>query len=441
MNTLSRSFPTHVIFFASPSYWPNPEKINDSFQSLSSSLRQALPEQDAKILNFYLATNENDIEKIKAATKNELALFLPMSGGVQPLMLAMAEHFSFVGIVNAYLPEMHLPFEKSQELLEANAHPSCTDFYAKLRMNKKPVFWIGSEKSLRQHMRAWQASQRLKHAKLLKIGETEPWVINSCRDPKIFKSALGVEVIPVTRDTVYQEMQNLQQAGFQSKAKDWKSKSSSVEGLLDKDIEDASKVIAGVEKLLEKHQADGISMSCFSMIQDIDTTSCLTLSYLNDSLNAVGACEGDLEAAVTLYLLKALGADFVWMANPIIYEENYIDMVHCTSPRKACGAELSYRLLRHHESGRGVSPEVRLPEEQTVTLARIGNNLTEMMIETGKTSRITKAPTCHTQIRVNLNNVQNILKNLMGTHLIMSYGDFSKDLELCSQFLSLKALR
>ena len=59
--------------------------------------------------------------------------------------------------------------------------------------------------------------------------------------PKYLKSALGVEVIPVTRDTVYQEMQNLQQAGFQSKAKDWKSKSSSVEGLLDKDIEDASK--------------------------------------------------------------------------------------------------------------------------------------------------------------------------------------------------------
>ena len=76
-----------------------------------------------------------------------LLCFLPMSGGVQPLMLAMAEHFSFVGIVNAYLPEMHLPFEKSQELLEANAHPSCTDFLCKItHETKKPVFWIGSEK-------------------------------------------------------------------------------------------------------------------------------------------------------------------------------------------------------------------------------------------------------------------------------------------------------
>ena len=100
-----------------------------------------------------------------------------------------------------------------------------------------------------------------------------------------------------------------------------------------------------------------------------------------------------MEAAVTLYLLKALGADFVWMANPIIYEENYIDMVHCTSPRKACGAELSYRLLRHHESGRGVFPRSsssrrtkrsHLPESVTI--------LTEMMIETGKNKPYYKSP-------------------------------------------------
>jgi L-fucose isomerase-like protein len=48
-------------------------------------------------------------------------------------------------------------------------------------------------------------------------------------------------------------------------------------------------------------------MACFAMIGDIDTTSCLALSALNDSATEIGACEGDLDAGLTLYLLKAMG--------------------------------------------------------------------------------------------------------------------------------------
>lgn len=193
-----------------------------------------------------------------------------------------------------------------------------------------------------------------------------------------------------------------------------------------------------MRRLLDRHGADALSMACFAMIGELATTSCLALSTLNDSADAIGACEGDLDAAVTLYLLKVLGADFVWIANPIIHAANCLDLAHCTAPRCGCGGDLSYRLLRHHESGRGVAPEVVLPAGRPVTLVRIGADLTELCVHPGRTERAAKQPTCHTQIRVQIPSSKDFLDTLNGTHVVLTYGDARTDLALCADLLRLR---
>jgi L-fucose isomerase-like protein len=176
-------------------------------------------------------------------------------------------------------------------------------------------------------------------------------------------------------------------------------------------------------------------MACFAMIGELDTTSCLALSALNDSTSSIGACEGDLDAALTLYLLKALGADFVWIANPIIHADNAVDLAHCTAPTCACQRDLSFRLMRHHESGRGVSPEVDLPDAQTASAVRLSVNAQALCCHVGLTERQAKLPACHTQVRLHIESSQRLIDSLLGTHLVLSYGDYGMSLAFAADFL------
>ena len=282
------------------------------------------------------------------------------------------------------------------------------------------------------------------HATFLKIGESESWVINSCRDPARFLEKWGTRVIALEREALYEAMNPATDQAMEDRvqelARDWVARATALVDVAPDDVEDACRVAAAMEQLLEKYQADALAMACFGMIQEVDTTSCLALSCLNDSGRAIGACEGDLDAAATLFLLRAMGADFVWIGNPILHPGGFLDLVHCTAPRCARNETLPYRLLRHHESGRGVAPEVALPVDQDVTLARIGHDLNRLFVYQGTTRRVEKMPTCHTQIRVEVGDTRTIVNHLLGTHLVLSYGPWQGALCQAARFLDLEVV-
>ena len=97
-----------------------------------------------------------------------------MSGGVQTWMSALSDRFDGVALLNAYLPG-ELPFELTDRLMHRNAHPPCTDFYAARRMASLPTWWLAKCGDLVPIWRAVRAVVRMRSARLLMIGETEPW--------------------------------------------------------------------------------------------------------------------------------------------------------------------------------------------------------------------------------------------------------------------------
>jgi L-fucose isomerase-like protein len=339
-----------------------------------------------------------------------------------------------IAIFNAYLPEA-IEESVSGRLMHANAHPSSTDFFAACRMEGKNVQWLSSLAELQAYRSAWQAVSRLRAARFLKVGETEPWVINSCRDPEVIARKVGCEVIPVEREALYEGFHAVSDSDAEAEAQLWSSRTKGLQGIGQEDVLKACKVTVAMRRALESHQADGLSMACFAMIGDLDTTSCLALSALNDSANAIGACEGDLDAALTLFLLKALGADFVWIANPIIHSDNCIDLAHCTAPTCACGASLKYSLMRHHESGRGVSPEVELPSDRIASAVRLSVLHEAIACHVGLTERKDKLPACHTQVRLHVESSRAVLDSLLGTHLVLSYEDHALAIRYAADFL------
>lgn len=433
MNALQQPHALPIVVLASPVYWRDPATRDAVVASVQAELEQGSPVP----LEFHGVFAADDIERVVAAVRGRTAVLLPLSGAVQPWMVAVAESLAHIGLANAYLPGFLSP-RLAAELLDRNAHPACTDFFARQRRAGRPARWLASGAEVHALGRAHQAVARLRAARILKIGETEPWVINSTREPARFHAALGCAVMPVTLDELYREFDAVADGEAARMAEDWVGKASALSGPAHKDVVRATRVLVAMRRLLDRHGADALSMACFAMIGQLATTSCLALSALNDSADAIGACEGDLDAAVTLYLLKALGADFVWIANPIIHAANCIDLAHCTAPRCACGGDLSYRLLRHHESGQGVAPEVALPAGRAVTLVRIGADLTELCVHPGRTERAAKQPTCHTQVRVQIPSSRDFLDTLNGTHVVLTYGDVRADLALCADLLGLR---
>lgn len=427
---LASRYRMDVFLLASPVYWPNGE----ARASLFTELQLEMELSDADRWNVYHIDSAEAAQAIRPPTEDRPCVIVALSGGVQPWLQIVCGNRQHIAVFNAYLPEA-IKLELSGKLMHANAHPSSTDFFAASRLGGKSVQWLSQTEEVHTYADAWQAVCRLKNAHFLKVGETEPWVINSCREPEIITKRIGCKVSSIERETLYSIYENISEEEASEEAKRWVESSQHLTNITYLDVLKASRVTLAMRQMIDQHQADGLSMACFTMIGDIDTTSCLALSALNDSAYDIGACEGDLDAALTLYLLKALGADFVWIANPIIHADNTIDLAHCTAPTCACGSSLQYRLMRHHESGRGVAPEVQLPGGQTASACRLSVSAGEIACHVGTTEKTKKLPACHTQIRFNVESSKKVINTLLGTHLVLSYGDYGNAVQYAASFL------
>lgn len=287
-----------AFLLASPIYWHDADNRKKVFEAIEKAL----------MLGEKTRWNVIRIEREEDTTDSgtDPCVVIALSGGVQLWMQKLSASLQHLALLNAYLPEA-LPVKLSGPLMHANAHPASTDFYAHCRMAGKSIQWLTSPSEMLDYAIAWQGVCRLKHARFLKIGETEPWVINSCRSPDTIRKRVGCDVIPIERDQLYRIYETISEEETKHEATKWIGQNNGLIGIGNKDIIKASRVTLAMKRILEKHEADGLSMACFAMIGDIDTTSCLALSALNDSANEIGACEGDLDAGLTLYLLKAMG--------------------------------------------------------------------------------------------------------------------------------------
>lgn len=429
---------TPLWFFASEVYWPDAALRESTISKIETEMRRLL--SGISECHARIVSDEATFQRAMAELDDVagLAWFVALSGGVQPWMLKLGERYEQVAVVNAYLPE-GVASSVANDLLHRNAHPASTDFYAHRRRSGRGVHWIFDEDDVRRVGSGWRGASAVRGATLLRVGPTEPWVINSERDPAVFADRLGARVVELELEALYAATQRVDDTAAEALADDWVSGCELEDGVTRSDVVKACRVTAAMRSMLQEHDAVGLSIACFKMIGDLDTTSCLSVSLLNDDPALLGACEGDLDAAVTMLLLKGVGADFVWIANPIIHRDT-VDLVHCTAPRCACRTQLSYSLRRHHESGRGVAPRVMLPVLQRVTLARIGDGLRRLGVYGGIAEPAPALAACHTQIRVKLDQPDRLISTLMGTHVVMSYGEHGGTLRTAAEMLGLEAV-
>ena len=194
------------------------------------------------------------------------------------------------------------------------------------------------------------------------------------------------------------------------------------------DLIKAMRLYRAIKKICKEEKLEALTLSCFKLIEQIDTTGCLALSLLNDD-GIMAGCEGDLQSIFTLLAVKALTTKEGFMANPsmINTRTNELILAHCT-----VGLQQTERYIirNHFETEKGIAIQGLLPTGDVTVIKCGGECLDEYYLSTGTLTENTNyINMCRTQVRIRMNTpAEYFLKNPLGNHHIMIHGNYEDTL-------------
>jgi L-fucose isomerase-like protein len=246
------------------------------------------------------------------------------------------------------------------------------------------------------------------------VGPPSDWLVASMPDPAVLQAAWGPTAIPIGLDRLYRvyttdpEIEPLPAGETRVTI-----------GEIDK----AEGIYRGLQELIVGEHLDALSLRCFDVIGDIDTTGCLALARLNDE-GTIAGCEGDLVSTVTMMWVRELLGEVAWMANPSRARpmEDTLWLAHCTVPPSLVS---KLRLDTHFESNRGVGMHGDFALGP-ITVVRVGGNeMEQIWLAEGEILHPGDEPDlCRTQVEIRLQDgaVTELLNEPLGNHLVMIRG-------------------
>jgi hypothetical protein len=192
---------------------------------------------------------------------------------------------------------------------------------------------------------------------------------------------------------------------------------------------DAVRAHAAVQKLMEQHEADAITIDCLFLKH---RKPCLSFAWNNGDLVPCG-CENDLNATLTLMLGANLFGRGGFQHNPEFdTEQNLYFASHCTCTTKlhgpnAKGAPYELRPFFHQEP-KTLALDVQWPAGQAVTLFKFRSG--ENVVDAWRGEVISSPacpPTggCATRVLVKIDGVEDVCSVYSGPHPVLYCGDFA----------------
>jgi len=282
--------------------------------------------------------------------------------------------------------------------------------------------------ALGRSVRQLGAMRGLAEARLGRIGDSSDWLVASSHDPETVRRNWGVTVVPVPIETLhaYVASEGVPETGpefaFFKEAQAIREPSQT-------DIGKSVGVYRALRRIVKEQRLDALTLRCFDLVLDEQTTGCFGLSRLNDE-EIMAGCEGDIPAALALLWVKRLTGQTAWMSNParIDAPAGRLLLAHCTVPRSIVSR---YTIRSHFESslGVGISGDFDLGP---VTLVRIGGaELDRLWTAEGQIIATSSADgLCRTQIECALSSeaLESIVRDPLGNHVVVVQGHHQQDL-------------
>ncbi len=417
--------------FAARRYWSDEEELQRAYETLKSTL----PFQADRCA---LVTEEREMEELTADAGDDLFVAIPISGAIQQMLLTAAARCPSVLLYAAYVPG-NAPKELTDAMLKNNSAPPIVDCWSVLRRTHPQAFIAVTGEEAGRVVAVLRACSAVKRARLLMVGEPEPWVVSASRDMSRYE-ALGIQIEKVPQEEIRRRYTAATEADAAPYYSHFRGLATQIEEPTDADLHNACRMAFAIVETLKAHHADGMAIACFKLLET-GTNSCLGVSYINDCTPWVAACEGDMDSAVTMLMMKQLTARKLWMANCGLHADRIMNFSHCTAPVDVLGTgNLPCVLRNHHESGIGVSLQVQLPPDHPVTACRVSAVTGQATILPGTTRSGPYEPVCRTRIYVQFQNPNAYLDKVLGCHQVFAFADIRAEMDLLCKLMGFAVL-
>lgn len=205
---------------------------------------------------------------------------------------------------------------------------------------------------------------------------------------------------------------------------------------------DAVRSHAAVQKIMELHDADAITIECLMLKH---RKPCLSFALNNGNLVPCG-CENDLNATLTLMLGASCFGRGGFQHNPEFdTEQNLYFASHCTCTTRLHGPrgkETAYDLRPFfHQMPKTLALDVQWPRGETVTLCKYHSRKNQLDAWRGEViSSPASPPTggCATRTLVKIEGVTDVCSIYGGPHPVLYCGDFARHLKTLAQLYELE---
>jgi hypothetical protein len=420
------------LLFASPVYYPDRGRLDSDCKTIADML-DSMDENTSLFRPARIVSGDADLEDALASLERSVPLLVPLSGGVQKRMIASAEAAS-ESLLWTWFPNDDLYSGEVREtvlrIVSKNALPAAADVWAALRNSGRRIGKVYHRMSWEAAANGLSAAHRVRGARILIVGYTQEWVVSASVDTRKMQRLLGISSVHIGLEELFAEFEACRNDSVSSSlAKDF---SEGAKACLEPDmdqIEKAFRMYRSLKNLLVRHGCNALAISCFSLAKTLGVTACVALSMLNDEPDTIAACEGDLDAAVSMIVGKAVTGLPIFMGNPVYNLDNTLDIVHCTAPRKLLGGvPQPYEIRSHHETGLSVSQRVEVEEKLDATIFRIGNEFRNAVVFEAPLIGNPRLDTCRTQFRFALKSWEKNFDALLGCHHMVAFGRFADPL-------------
>lgn len=357
-----------------------------------------------------------------------LAIVAPLTGGTEHIIENIFEKIFDSGfILLAPHPTM-------------NSLPAALEVFSALRESGKA--WIIAEwppgLRIKKFVRAWRTIQEIRGARVGLIGEPSQWLVYSSKaavEERLREIFHGLTSVKINLEELYCKMKEAEDHYLHHIAEEV-VKSVQATRVPYEEIKRALKVYLALRGIFEKYRLNAVSIGCFDIIKDADTTACLAASILNGEMKIVG-CEGDLPALITMLLFSKLAGSSSFMGNLTWIEDDVITLAHCSAPMVILE---SSELDTHYESRKGVSLRGRFAKGLVVTLGRLDPLTRILRYAVGRIlEHADEENVCRTHVSVRITGAtRGFIEETIGNHYVMVPGDISEELAYVARIMNFR---
>ena len=370
-------------------------------------------------LEKYFTVNIVEYQNINKLTKDDFSLLFIATGGVERLVIQHFESLPRPAILLADGMQNSLAAALEISSWLRGRGMKSEILHGELPEIIKRIFVLHSN---------FKAQQALFGSRIGVIGSPSSWLVASNVDYLLSKRRWGIEYTDISLERVYEYYNQVTDDEVGEACAAFAGKALACREGTPEDLIKAMRLYRAIKKVCQEENLEALTLSCFKLIEQIDTTGCVALSLLNDD-GIIAGCEGDLQSVFTLLAVKALTGKDGFMANPSMINSrtNELILAHCTVGLKQTER---YIIRNHFETEKGIAIQGLLPTGDVTIIKCGGECLDEYYLSTGTLTENTNyINMCRTQVRIHMNTpAEYFLKNPLGNHHIMLHGNYEDTL-------------